>query len=145
MEESSSKLSTLATHLVAALEKKEDANTERKVSVNPIVSKLAAWYERLRNSMEYREDEVILRAAIERILRRRLLLGGNAKTTARPLVRELVWARYLPDNTVPESVIDKIEHSIDLFLRLRLSILAQHRFSDLKVNEWTYQLMSADI
>ncbi len=41
--------------------------------------------------MEFREDEVILRATIERILKRRLLLGGTGKSTAEALVKELLW------------------------------------------------------
>src|SRR5215207_6144137 len=83
-------LSHLAHILTDSLTRKDaEAPEERKISVNPIVSKFASWYERLRNAMEFREDEVILRATIERILKRRLLLGGNAKTAAEPLVREL--------------------------------------------------------
>lgn len=138
-------LSKLAEAMIAAFEKKTTAAHERKISVNPVVSKFAAWYEKLRNAMEYREDEVILRATIERILRRRLLLGGNAKTTAAPLIRELIWARYLPDDSVGESMVEKIEEVIDLYLQLRLAILAEHKFSDTVMNEWTYDLMSSRI
>lgn len=138
-------LSALASSVIAAFEKKTLLHSERKISVNPVVSKFASWYEKLRNAMEYREDEVILRATIERILRRRLLLGGNAKTTAAPLIRELIWARYLPTDGVGESMIEKIEQVIDLYLSLRLSILGEHTFSDTVMNEWTYDLMSAHI
>lgn len=138
-------LSHLADLVIARFEHTEVPNHEHKISVNPVVAKFATWYEKLRNAMEYREDEVILRAAIERILRRRLLLGGNGKTTAEPLVREIVWARYLPDNHVPESVVVKVEQTIDLYLSLRLKILEHHRISQMVVDEWTYHLMSSEI
>ena len=139
-------LSSLARYLVDSLEERQHSvSEERRITVNPIVSKFASWYERLRNAMEFREDEVILRATIERILKRRLLLGGNGKTTAKPLVKELLWARYLPENDIGESIVKKIEESIDLHLSLRLRILAQHKFSESVINEWTYDLMSADI
>lgn len=138
-------LSKLAEIVVKAFEKKEQQKAERNINVNPVVSKFASWYEKLRNAMEYREDEVILRATIERILRRRLLLGGNAKTTAGPLIRELIWAQYLPDDTVGESMVEKVEEVIDLYLTLRLAILQQHNFSDHVMNQWTYDLMSAHI
>lgn len=141
-EQSPSHLTKL---VISAFERKEHANHERRISVNPIVSKLASVYEKVRNAMEYREDEVILRAAIERILKRRLLLGGNAKTTAEPLVREVIWARYMPENAVPESVIHKVEESIDLFLQFRFKVLAHRVLPESVVNEWIYQLMSADI
>ncbi len=138
-------LSHLASYVITSLQKSNAEHRGRKITVNPIVSKFASWYEKLRNAMEYRDEEVILRATIERILRRRLLLGGNAQTTAEPLIRELVWARYLPDNSVGESVIGDVEKVIDLYLRLRLAILQKHRLSDQSVNDLIYQFMSAHI
>lgn len=139
-------LSHLANRLLDSLSKKEvTAHDERKISVNPIVTKFATWYEKLRNAMEFREDEVILRATIERILKRRLLLGGNGKSTAEPLVKELLWARYLPDNEIELSKVEKIEKSINLHLELRIGVLKEHGLSDQIVNEWIYDLMSSDI
>ncbi len=139
-------LSPLARMLIEHLTRKEEVqHDERKISVNPIVTKFASWYERLRNAMEFREDEVILRATIERILKRRLLLGGNGKSTAEPLVKELLWARYLPDNQIAHSKMVKVQESIDLHLALRLQVLEQHRISDSIINDWIYDLMSSDI
>lgn len=139
-------LSSLSRYLVDSLEEKQqDVPDERRITVNPIVTKFASWYEKLRTAMEFQEHEVILRATIERILKRRLLLGGNGKTTAKPLVKELLWARYLPESDIGESVAKKIEEIIDLHLALRLRVLSKHRISESIINEWTYDLMSADI
>lgn len=139
-------LSPLAKFLFDSFEKKNNHHVEeRKITVNPIVSKFASWYERLRNAMEFREDEVILRATIERILKRRLLLGGTGRTTAKPLVKELLWARYLPDNEIAESTVERIEESIDLYLALRLRVLETHRMQETVMNDWIYDLMSSDI
>ena len=136
-------LSPLSRLVVEQFEQHRIVNHEHKLTVNPFVSKVASAYEKLRNAMEYREDEVILRSTIERILRRRLLLGGTAKTTAEPLVRELIWARYLPDNSVPESAVSKVEETINLYLDLRLKVLEKHSIKLGEINEWTYQLMSS--
>jgi len=138
-------LSRLAEIVVKTFEKEKPDVNERKMSVNPIVAKFASWYEKLRNAMEYRDEEVILRATIERILKRKLLLGGNAQTTAEPLVRELIWARYLPDNQVPESMVNKVEQTIDLYLQLRFKVLKKHRLSESTMNQWIYHLMSSDL
>lgn len=136
-------LSPLAESFLTALEEKQPHHPGRKITVNPVVLKFATWFEKLRNAMEYHDEEVILRAAIERILRRRLLLGGNAKTTAEPLVRELIWAGYMPNNAVPENIVNQVESTIDLFLRLRLEVLKKHRLPEADMNEWTYQLLSS--
>ena len=86
-----SPFSRLATLLIQHVEKAEEKSHHKKIVVNPLVSKFASWYEKLRNAMDYREGEVIMRAAIERILKRRIMLGGDGKKVAEPLVRELVW------------------------------------------------------
>lgn len=139
-------LSPLAQTLLDSFEEKEvDDRHEKKITVNPIVSKFASWYERLRNTMEFREDEVVLRATIERILKRRLLLGGNGKITAEPLIKELLWARYLPEGEVTEATVHHVAESIDLHLSLRLQVLEKHRMPEAIMNEWIYDLMSSDI
>lgn len=138
-------LSRFADILISTLEHEEEVKSAKKITVNPLVSKFATWYEKLRNAMDYREEEVILRAAIERIIKRRILLGGSGKTIAEPLVRELVWARYFPDNSVSESIIEQVAQKIDVYLLLRSHILPLHGFSETTVSEWIYHLMSSDI
>jgi hypothetical protein len=138
-------LSPLARFVLHEFSRQAPLNHERKITVNPVVSKFATWYEKLRNAMEYREDEVILRATIQRILNRRLLLGGNGKTTAEPLVKELLWARYLPENSMPESIIERIEEIINLYLDLRFKVLQHHRIPDATINEWIFHLTSSHI
>lgn len=141
-----SSLSPLASGLIQEFEKTEIPSGGKKISVNPIVSKFATIYEKIRNAMDYREEEVILRAAIERILKRRFLFGGTGKKIAEPLIRELVWARYFPDESLSESIIGRIEGNIDLYLKLRERILFKHpTFSESIINEWIYHLMSSNI
>src|SRR5262245_60837724 len=90
--ESFSEINKASTFLIKVYENGNKRKTERGRFTRGVVSELAAWYEKLRTAIENRDEEVILRAAIERILRRRLLLGGSGSTVAEPLVRELVWA-----------------------------------------------------
>lgn len=138
-------LSSITQTLIQTFEKVEESKIGGKISVNPLVAKVATWYERLRNVMEYREDEVILRASIERILKRRLLLGGSGNTIAEPLIRELVWAHYFADNTISESIIETVAETIDVYLEMRSDILKRHKIPENIVTQWTYQLLSATI
>ena len=131
--------------LIESFTKTEISPHHKKIVVNQLVSRFASWYEKVRNVMDYKEDEVILRTAIERILKRRIILGGDGKKIAEPLVRELVWARYFPDESLSEEVIDKISEKIDLYIGLKDSIIKNHIIGDLKAAEWMYHLMSSDI
>ncbi len=145
MDQRAKPLSPLANQVIAAFENHTKQPTEGKISVNPLISKVATWYEKVRNVMDYREEEVILRASIERILRRRILLGGTGKTIAEPLVRELVWARYFGDNTISESMIGKVAEKIEAYILLREQVLAKKILPEKTMNEWMYHLASSDI
>ncbi len=140
------KIPTKLTHaIVSAYDKVYSNHEDKTISVNPLVAELATWYEKLRTAMDYMADEVILRNAIERILKRRLILGGNGQTASAPLIRELVWARYFPDSSIPESVINKVAETIDLYLVLEKRVNDIHRVNKGLVNEWILNLLSSEI
>ena len=102
--DSSTKLNQDSDYLIKAYEEASRKKGDQGFA-SGIASELAAWYERLRTAIENRDEEVILRAAVERILRRRLLLGGNGKTVGPLLVRELIWARYFPYEGISDDKI----------------------------------------
>lgn len=144
--DSPNSLNPLSKILVRAFEEEEKRIVHRGgAKVNPIIAEIASWYEKLRNVMEYRDDEVILRAAIERILKRRLILGGSGETIAPQLLRELAWARYFPDGSIPEHLIEQVSHKINLYLKLREQVVSIHKIRESEMTMWMYQLMSSDI
>ncbi len=135
----------IAQSLVSAYDKVYSITDDKTIQVNPLVAELATWYEKFRTAMDYRVDEVMLRSAIERILKRRLVMAGDGHSIAAPLIRELVWARYFPDSSIPESVISKVASEIDLYLRLEKKINDNHRINKGVVNDWTLHLLSSEI
>lgn len=138
-------LSPLAKATIAGFIKEEKYSQEGKISVNPLVAKFATWYEKLRNVMEFREEEVILRNAIARILKRRILMGKAPKAIAEPLVRELVWARYFPDESLSSSLVDDVAVDIELHMRLRTHLIKEKILSDKEATQWMYDLLSSHI
>ncbi len=138
-------LNKYAESLVHLFEKEKEAPAESANAVNPLVSELASWYEKFRNSIEYRDEEVILRASIERILKRRLALGGSGATCAKQLLKELVWARYFPESMYTEETIGKIEKKIDFYLQLKQEVVKNNTIKEGEMRELIFQLMSADI
>jgi hypothetical protein len=135
----------MADALIKAFEIKPVVDTEKKITVNILVSKVAAWYEKFRTAMDYGNEETILRRAIERILKRRLFLDEDPKSLAQDLVRELVWAGYFEDSTVPESIILSVASSIKLYLKLKENILTKRLVPNENVTECILQLLSCDI
>lgn len=141
----SKQLSNLSQHLIEGYNKDYFQSSDNTISVNPVVAELARWYERFRTAMDYRDDEVILRSAIERILKRRFLLSKSGEVIAPPLIRELIWARYFPDSTVAETSVKKVAHAIDLYLKLEEEINKKHKVNRNTVSEWIIHLLSSEI
>lgn len=142
----SAPLSKLSNLLITSFEREEIKNqTKTGINVNRFVSEIATWYEKFRNAMDYRDEEVVRRAAIERILKRRLLIfGGTGENIAPPLMRELLWARYFPDASISDEEIKKVGNVIDLYLELREQLLTRSDVK-LKVDQFIYQLLSSHL
>lgn len=142
---SNSPFSPLANALIKVFEEREEATTDKKISVNILVTKVASYYERLRTSMDYGNEETILRRAIERILKRLLVLNTNPTSLAKDLVRELIWASYFKDDTLPESIVKKVSDSIRLHLELKEKISKLKLTQDFDLNEFIIQILSCEI
>ena len=93
-----------------------------KISVSQTVSFAAFLYEKMRNAVEFREEHLIRRAAVERMLKRRMILNENGRDIAEPLIKELLWARYYENNTIGEEKIGEIQTIIDKYFFLRNEI-----------------------
>lgn len=76
-----------------------------KVHSRETISFFAFLYERLRNFVDYQEEHLLRRRAIQRSLARRLLFPQPAKDMASGLIFELIGARYIPNNTIPQAKI----------------------------------------
>jgi hypothetical protein len=92
------------------------------ISVEEMASHLSSLYEKLRNSVDFKEVHLLRRYAIERNLKRRFILEILKPQIARNLIEDLVRGQYIPNNGIPESKVQEVEQVIakynDLFARL---------------------------
>jgi hypothetical protein len=95
-------------------------------NVSRTVSALAVVFEKIRNAVEFRAEHLIRRAAIERILKRRVLLDGAAGPIAENLVTELLWAKYIDSSFIDEDKITELTLIIDKYLTIKQAISAGH-------------------
>ncbi|NCO89017.1 hypothetical protein AUK04_04350 [Candidatus Roizmanbacteria bacterium CG2_30_33_16] len=107
-----------------SVKKKVKPDDFSKIIVSQTVSFFALVYERIRNAVEYREDHLIRRAAIERIIKRRLMLHPEGIGEAENLLRELLWARYFPNGGLGGHDIQTIQKIIDNYLSIKKQVTA---------------------
>jgi len=88
------------------------------IHVDEIASKVASFYEKIRGVIDWKEEHLIRRNAIERVLKRRLIseLPGfslvsdlKVEGMAEPFILELIRGGHFPNDTIPQVKIKGIE------------------------------------
>ena len=111
----------VVARLKATLSERRDlrAGEGEPIAVHAAVSRASTLYERLRNAIDYRDEHLLRKGAIARILRRRLTLDRDVQHTALVLLRELVGAGYLPNHALPESLAKQVATIIQRYQVIR--------------------------
>jgi hypothetical protein len=86
------------------------------IHVDEVASAVASFYEKIRGVVEWKEEHLLRRAAIERILKRRLLLQKNGEEIAEPFVLELIRGGHFPNDRIEERKIEEVKRVLDKYL-----------------------------
>lgn len=136
--------------------KSEERNDNiSRINVSDLISKMSFYYEKIRNTVDYKEEHLLRKNAIERILRRLIVIEGtislkgvNSGEIAHSLLTELIRAAYLPNNAIPESKADEVAAVIQKYLDLKKAIKedGSHGFEEKNdINGWIIALAASDI
>jgi len=91
------------------------------IHVDEFASTVAAFYEKIRMVVDWKEEHLIRRTAITRKLKRRFLNVDPNKTSssesfAEPLILELIRAGHFPNDKIEESKIDVVQNILNKYL-----------------------------
>jgi hypothetical protein len=114
----------------------ESENIKKESATNGFVETLARVYEKARNALEYRADHLVRRAAIERIIKRRLIFDKDPKSVSDHLLMELKWARYLAIVEVNQKLTASLERILAKYIAFLDGTVPQ---------EWIVKIASAEI
>lgn len=90
-----------------------------KISVHAAVSRVSFLYEKVRNALDYKDEHLLRKAALTRILQRQLAFGGTAVAIANQLIKELIAAGYLPNGVVSVEMLPVVEAILNKYLVMR--------------------------
>ncbi len=101
-----------------------------KIKVSSLVSRLAFFYEKARNAIEYEDEHLLRKSAIFRILKRQIVIEGVIRQAehqeiAKHLLNEIIRAGYLANNKVPESKIDEVAFILEKYLILKEALAVE--------------------
>jgi len=105
-------------------EVEESGDETPKIYVSEAISRMAFYYEKLRNLVEYKEEHLHRKNAILRILNRHIVIEAalvelKPFEIAKNLLIELIRAGYLPNNKIPEYKINEVGEIIEKYLKLK--------------------------
>ena len=92
------------------------------IHVDEVASKVAAFYEKIRQIVDWKEEHLIRRGAIERILKRKLIseLSGfslvpnlRISDITESLVLELIRGGHFPNDQIPQERIGAIQKTLE--------------------------------
>lgn len=107
--------------------------------VDEIASRLARFYEKIRKVIDWKDDNVLRRGAIERILKRILFpkLAGfqtrnyNAEELSETITMELIRGGHLPNHKIPKERVTIASQALNKYLYF-LEYLSEYKLSDIK-------------
>lgn len=108
------------------------AHDENKIEVEEIASHFSALYEKLRNTVDFKEVHLLRRFAIERNIKRRFIMEVLKPNIARALVEDLVRSRYFSNKSIPEYKIGRVEKIIEKYNDLFLLMNDMYHGEDIK-------------
>ena len=95
------------------------------IHVDEIASKVALFYEKIREIVDWKESHLVRRGAIERILKRRLIseISGfrliadlNPEKMAEPLILELIRGGHFPNNSISRDKIKEVQKLLEKYI-----------------------------
>lgn len=86
------------------------------IHVDEIASRVAAFYEKIKGVVDWKEEHLLRKRAIERILKRRIIFQKENGNMAESLVYELIRGGYFPNDSIPESKIVKTQKILNKYL-----------------------------
>jgi hypothetical protein len=131
------------------------------IHVDEIASKVALFYEKVRKIVDWKEEHLVRRSAIERILKRKLIseISGlslanslNPEGMAEPLVLELIRGGHFPNDKIPRKKITEVKNALEKYIFiLKNNLLAKNNHVTPKIKqkinfyEWILDIAACEI
>jgi len=133
-----------------SLQPKEGINT---IHVDEVASRVAAFYEKIRGIIDWQEEHLLKRRAIERILKRRLfskldIADGNivdSSNIAEPLVLELIRGGHFPNDKIAEIKIEQVQKAINKYIFILNNVSYDKKKSRIQLYSWISGIAACEL
>lgn len=132
-----------------SLQPKEEAAT---LHVDEVASKVAAFYEKVRGIIDWQEEHLLKRRAIERALKRRIFTGvdlsnntGSGIQIAESLVLELIRGGHFPNDHIESTQTQEVQRVVDKYIFIIKNSPQNRKKSKLQLSNWLSAIAASEI
>ncbi len=116
------------------------------IHVDEVASRVAAFYEKIREVVDWKEEHLMRRAAISRMVKRRLILGEQHQGMAESLIMELIRGGHFPNDKIEEEKILETQRTIDKYKFILQNIpKAPREKLKLQLYNWLLEIAACEI
>ncbi|MBU2540095.1 hypothetical protein KJ786_02965 [Patescibacteria group bacterium] len=123
------------------------------VHVDEVAAKVAVFYEKIRGIIDWREEHLLKRGAIQRTLKRHFFVGIDIlqekltrESIAEPLVLELIRGGHYPNDKIPETKITDVQKIIEKYIFILKNIpQAESGQDSLHFYNWLLSIAACEI
>lgn len=132
-----------------SLNKKKSAQTIFKLETSEVAGQMALWYEKVRTAVQYKEEHLLRRTAIYRILKRLIAIEQRKKKRRITMAffLELAMAGYIQQKDANDDNFLRAEEIIARYLKALnfLGRTARNPAESLEIRRWFINLASEEI
>jgi phosphatidylglycerophosphate synthase len=115
------------------------------IHVDEVASRVAAFYEKIKGVVDWEEEHLLRKRAIERTLKRRIIFNNEDKEIAESLVYELIRGGHFPNDTIPEFKIEKVQQIIDKYFFLLKNSAEKEEPEKTGLRAWLLEIASHEL
>ncbi len=137
--------------------KVQDKLKVNTIHVDELASKIATFYEQIRRIIDWKEEHLVRRTAIERILKRRLfgeISGFQIENSldpiklAEPIVLEVIRSGYFDNDSIPKQKIKDVANLLSKYIYLLEKNKSKNLFSikeRINFYNWLIEIASCEL
>jgi len=117
-----------------------------KIKVDYVASRLASLYEKIRQVIDFQEEHLLRKNAIERMLKRRLFFSREPYALSKGLIEELIRGNYFQNESIPETEIDKIGFVLQKYVFILENLPSETKLDEKEdIKPWLIKLAACEI
>ena len=115
------------------------------IHVDEVASKVAAFYEKMKGIVDWKEEHLLRKRAIERTLKRRIIFRKENKEMAESLIYELIRSGHFPNDSIPEYKIQEIQKIINKYFFIFENSPQKLQKEKIELQNWLIDIASYEI